>query len=129
MLLKLSKHFNVFYFLICNSIFLSFFSVERYVLNLSKATPREILRREVCHRLALGRVTRSSLIKHLAVKDHVSVPFFEWGFVSVVIYCVYYYAWNRKLDSLHSHSRIENQSWVRLISFLSCDSYSTKFTT
>ena len=65
------KNLPIMFLVIWHNIFLSF-SVERYALNLSKATPREILRREVCHRLALGRVTRSSLIKHLAVKDHVS---------------------------------------------------------
>eukprot|EP00111_Clytia_hemisphaerica_P018489 TCONS_00054716-protein len=49
---------------------LYFILVERYVVNLSEISARDILRREVCHRLALGPATRSSLVKNLPFKDH-----------------------------------------------------------
>eukprot|EP00794_Sanderia_malayensis_P020331 gene20331-22331_t len=42
---------------------------ERHVLGIGKVTAKEILRKEVVHRLALGPASRSELVKNLPSKD------------------------------------------------------------
>ncbi len=56
------------YIIIIDSICV-FLPGERHVLGIGEVTSKDILRKEVVHRLALGPSSRSEIVKNLPSKD------------------------------------------------------------
>ena len=58
-----------FVFGILHQLFVCLSQGERHVLGIGEVSGREILRKEVLHRLALGPASRSEIVKNLPSKD------------------------------------------------------------
>lgn len=50
-------------------ILLCFIQGERHILGIGEVSGRDILRKELVHRLALGPASRSEIVKNLPSKD------------------------------------------------------------